>query len=636
MKKIIVSIFLVSSIGLCAQTSTESLVTFPLGSIQPTGWLKVQMQKDLNGFVGHLDELVPDLIQDPIYGVGRLHKQSKAKDLGNLKSGDTRGDEQYKWWNSETQSNWWDGYIRNAFLLQDSKGIEKVRNYVKRILATQDADGYLGIYDSELRYNFQSENGELWAKASLYRGLLAYYELTQDSIVLAAVQRAVANVMYHYPIDQSSPFRSGDSFNGGVSHGLTFTDILEKLYLHTREVKYLDYALFLYRDFSQTYQSESDAQLGSILNSNYRLKSHGVHTYEHLRTLIIARYASFNPEIEKALAIYLARIQNATTVSGAPIGDEWIAEREADATNTGYEYCSIHELLASYCLLYQKENMAKWGDTIEHLFFNAAQGARHPEYSSIAYLKTDNSYEMLGTKNGEIEPGRKQTRYKYSPVHQDVAVCCSPNAGRITPYFLQNAWMKNANEELIATLLMPCVLTTNVQGRFVQIENITQYPFDMAMEFKITQSVSGSLNLKIRKPQWAKGIETSEKYSLVDNFIIIHRDFATTDHIKIRFATEVQQKITNTGELFYHYGPLLYALPIAAKAIQDRTYKDGFSDYLYAPVDFEPYQAAPKAKAVWNKRTIQTQLVNSKTKKLESVTLIPFGNTVLRQLTFKK
>ena len=49
---------------------------------------------------------------------------------------------------------------------------------------------------------------------------------------------------------------------------------------------------------------------------------------------------------------------------------------------------------------------------------------------------------MLGTKNGEIEPNRKQTRYKYSPAHQDVAVCCNPNAGRISPYFVQNSWMK--------------------------------------------------------------------------------------------------------------------------------------------------------------------------------------------------
>jgi DUF1680 family protein len=636
MKTSISCLLLFCSFGVVAQNPSQPLQNLTLGSIQPTGWLQVQMQKDLDGFVGHLDELIPDLIQDPIYGKGRLQKHSKAKDLGNLKSGDAAGDDQYKWWNSETQSNWWDGYIRNVFLLKDPKGMEKVRNYIEQILATQDTDGYLGIYDPELRYQFQSENGELWAKATLYRGLLAYYEFTNDAKVLEAVLRAVNNVMEHYPINQSSPFSSGNSFNGGVSHGLTFTDVLEKLYQYTQESKYKEYALFLYRDFSQTYQSESDAQLTNILNPKYKLKSHGVHTYEHLRALTIARYAASSPELEKALIHYLERIEKTTTPSGAPIGDEWIAEREADATHTGYEYCSIHELLDSYCLLYQKEGNSQWGDRIEHLFYNAAQGARHPEMSCIAYLKTDNSFEMMGTKNGEIEPDRKQTRYKYSPVHQDVAVCCSPNAGRITPYFVQNAWMKEADETLVASLLMPCVLTTTVQGRALRIENNTQYPYDTSMEFLITQATPGTLNLKIRRPQWATGFETSESYTISDNFIVIHRYFATTDRIKIRFTAEVQQKPTTNGEVYYQYGPLLYALPIAAKAIADRTYKKGFTDYMYTPVDFEPYYIAPKAKAIWNALTIQTQLVYPNSKQLQTFVLIPFGKTVLRQLTFKK
>ena len=99
----------------------EKYQILPFGSIKPTGWLKRQMQKDVDGFVGNLDKLVPDLINDPIYSTGRLHKNSKDKDLGNNKEGDTEGSDQYKWWNSETQSNWWDGYIRNVILLNDFK-----------------------------------------------------------------------------------------------------------------------------------------------------------------------------------------------------------------------------------------------------------------------------------------------------------------------------------------------------------------------------------------------------------------------------------------------------------------------------------------------------------------------------------
>jgi DUF1680 family protein len=610
----------------------EKFQSLPFGSIKPTGWLKTQMQKDVEGYLGNLDQLVPDLINDPIYGSDRLHKNSQVKDLGNLKAGDAEGSEQYKWWNSETESNWWDGYIRNVFLLDDQAGIEKVHQYVKRILATQDEDGYLGIYDAALRYNFNSENGELWSKATLYRGLLAYYEATKDEKVWKSLVRAVDNVMVNYPINNSSPFSSGEKFNGGVSHGLTFTDVLDKMYQITENKKYTEYALFLYTDFCRTYQSEEDVQLKNILNPNYKLKSHGVHTYEHLRPLIVAAY--HNKDLQKALTIYLERIKNTTTPTGGPIGDEWIAERTADATHTGYEYCSIHELLDSYTVLLQKTGNASIGDDIETIFYNAAQGSRNPNHSCIAYLKTDNSYEMLGTKNGEVEPDRKQTRYKYSPAHQDVAVCCNPNAGRISPYFIQSSWMKENENTLVATLLMPNVLETEIKGSKIRIENKTNYPNENAFHFQIQLDKPTTFRLKIRKPSWTTSIITNEKYRVEDDYIIIERTFNKIENIKLEFKTEVIVLTDRKGEHFFSYGSQFYAKEISSLQIKGKEYARGFEDLNYEPLDKTRFKFIENHRATFNNNNIKADLKNIVTNKTETVTLIPFGKTILRQISF--
>lgn len=634
MKTTIISMLLLAFTGLNAQNTAEKFQALPFGSIKPSGWLKTQMQKDIDGFVGNLDQIVPELINDPIYSTGRLQKHSKAKDLGNHKEGDAEGDEQYKWWNSETQSNWWDGYLRNVFLLSDKKGMEKVKKYVETILDTQDEDGYIGIYDKELRYQFNSENGELWSKASLYRGLLAYYEYTKEEKVFKAIERAVANVMQNYPIHASSPFSSGTSFNGGVSHGLTFTDVLERMYFLTQNEKYRQYALFLYTDFSNTYQSEEDVQLKNILNPNYQLKSHAVHTFEHIRTLIIAKYAAKNAELSKALAIYLERVKNATTISGGAIGDEWIAARKADATHTGYEYCSLQELLDSYSLLLQKTGNTTIGDDIEHIFYNAAQGSRNPNHSCIAYLKTDNSFEMLGTKNGEVEPNRKQTRYKYSPAHQDVAVCCNPNAGRISPYFIQNSWMKENENTLVATLLMPNILETSINDNKIQIENITEYPFKNDFNLKISQAKSSIFTLKIRMPDWVKKVKTDEMYSIENDFVVIEREFMANDNVRIFFDTDVQINADNGGSHYYTYGALLFSLPIKAKEITGKTYMGNFIDFTYEPISPERYSFKERVKTKYEMGKINTKLINQNTGKLEDVVLIPIGKTVLRQITF--
>lgn len=616
------------------QKKQEQYTTLPFGSITPSGWIKNQMEKDMQGFVGHLDELVPDLINDPIYGKGRLQKHSKAKDLGNQKEGDAEGDDQYKWWNSETQSNWWDGYLRNAILLNDAKALQKVKKYINEILATQDADGYLGIYDPELRYKFNSENGELWAKATLYRGLLAYYDYSKDPKVWKSLVKAVDNVIQNYPINASSPFSSGEKFNGGVSHGLTFTDVLDKMYQITKEQKYLDYALFLYLDYSKTYQSEKDAQLQNILNPNYKLQSHGVHTFEHLRPLIVATYAKNNPEMEQALALFLQRIREVTTTTGGPIGDEWIAERKANATHTGYEYCSIHELLDSYSVLLQKNGEAKLADDIETIFYNAAQGSRNPNHSCIAYLKTDNSFEMMGTKNGEIEPDRKQTRYKYSAAHQDVAVCCNPNAGRITPYFLEKSWLLEDSTTLVASLLGPSTVKTTIESKPVQIEEITQYPFENRFTFRINNPKKAKFNLKVRKPNWATKIIASKPYKEIDGFLLFEENSIEKEAITLEFEAAIVVKKDANNEKYFTYGVQVFALPIQAEEIKGRLYKTGFYDIEYAPKEKLSYSFIEENNAKFKDGKIEVTLKNNSTQTTEKVTLIPFGKTILRQVSF--
>ena len=635
MKKTILSIVnLLALYLLVAQPTKPVFEPLVAGSIRPAGWLKKHMQADLNGFVGKLPKLVPTLFEEDIYGKDRLHAASKLRDLGNLKSGDAEGEDQYKWWNSETQSNWWDGYIRHVFMLQDTHGIARVRQYVKRVLATQDQDGYLGIYSPELRYQFKSENGELWAKTTLLRGLLAYYGFTRDQAVWTAIQRTVENVMDKYPINQSSPFNSGEGFNGGVSHGLTFTDVLYSMYQYTSDKRYLDYAAFLYSDYSRTKQSEADAQLANILNPSYRFKAHGVHTFEHLRPLFVASLSKLIPEASQALQVYLQRVEEVTTISGGPIGDEWIAERKADETHTGYEFCSIHELLHSYALLLPFAPGNQYAEVIEKTFYNAALGAHHPTQSSIAYLKTDNSFLMDGTRNGEAEPDRKQTRYKYSPVHQDVAVCCAPNAGRITPYFVEQAWWKTDEQSFVNLVLMPSVLNTLVQGTNVRITTETEFPFGLTYTWLIEMQKPLQLTLKIRKPTWATGIHCSQPYQEENGFYTVTANQQKIQRIRWTWKTDPRQLTAKNGEMCFAYGPLLYAYPIPYREVVGKVYEPGFLDWNLYPRSTARFSLLPTSLPRWTGSGLKIQAKNGKTKQTETISLVPMARTALRQLSF--
>jgi DUF1680 family protein len=613
----------------------EALQPLPFGAVRPGGWLREQIQANLNGFTGHLDSLAPGLVvKDDIYGGDRLTKDVRRKDVGALSGGGEAVEVQYLWWNSETQSNWRDGFIRSAVLTGDKAALARADAYVARVLTTQDRDGYLGIYDKDLRYRFEGENGELWAKTTLLRGLLAWYAYTGNPVVLASVERAVMDVQAHYPMGASRPFYSKSPDVGGLSHGLMFTDILEELYRLTGKETYLDYALFLYKDFSAETLHE-DAQYAKLTDSAYRLQGHGVHTYEHLRAVAAAAYASGNPCLERALDGYLAKVSAELTPSGAPAGDEWIGARSGDATTTGYEYCSLEELSDSFTDLLGKTGTASFGDQVERLFFNAAQGARDPHTSGIAYLKTDNSYAMTGGRNGDSSDAR-QTRYTYSPVHQDVAVCCVPNAGRIAPNYVSHMWMMGTAGP-VATLLGPCTVKTSWKGTPVSIEEVTAYPNEGTFLFRVRAAHPVTFTLAIRKPTWVSSFVLGRgSYTEKDGYIYVSRTWGPHTDLRLElFSKGIQAQRDRNGDTYFTQGPLVLARPIASTAVITKQYPvPGYYDYQYRPREGTTlYRYKGEKLNVVHGRYAVT-LFNPETAKDETVWLEPMGGTVLRQVTF--
>lgn len=604
----------------------------PISDIKPAGWLKDQMIMDLAGFVGNLDSLVPDLVtRDDIYGKDRLTRKVKSKDVGAI-SDSGAWQVQFLWWNSETQSNWWDGYIRNAILTDSHDHLRKAEAYIKRILTTQDVDGYLGIYDRDLRYKFDNENGELWAKATLLRGLLAWYEYSHEEPVLGAVRRAADNIMENYPAYASHPFLSVIPDVGGVTHGLAITDVFEQLNRLTGSQEYLDYCAFLYEDFSQQTLNE-DAQYDKLLDTSLALKGHGVHTYEHLRSVAAAYYATGNPSLKAVLKNFLNKIEGSTTPSGGPIGDEWIAGHQADATMTGYEYCSIHELMHGYADLLAKSGDAAYGDKAEHIFFNAALGARNPRHSGISYLKTDNSFYMTGKRNEDSLP-RTQTRYKYSPVHQDAAVCCVPNAGRITPYFVQGMWMRQ-DDGLTASLLGPSEVTTEWKGERIGIQEVTEYPFSNKLKFVVNGKNVNGFRLRIRKPAWVQNVRSSRAYRWSGGYLIFDLEQPETE-ISIEFEAPVKVEKTVNGEHYFRQGALVYARPLEDREQVTKTHRvPGFFDYQYTPVEDSRFDFADgQVPVAMDGNRIGVVLRNRRTGDRQEQLLIPMGKTILRQVTF--
>ena len=635
----------------------DAFTNLPAADLRPGGWIRAMLQQDLSeGFVGQLDQLVPRQFSDDLFGSKRRMTPADRPPVGTQVLTGAEWELSMQWWNGETQGNWWEGYIRTAFLAGDQTAISKAEKFVRHILATQDSNGYIGIYGPAVRYQHEGDNGELWCQTTLFRSLLAYYEYSGDPTVLRAVVRAMDVTMSCYNEGSANPFHVKKDF-GGVSHGLMLTDVCDTLARLTGDAKYSRYSVYLYREFSRHFLNPqfADVRYAALVAPNYKFIGHGAHTYEHLRSLLVATRTTGYAELASAYTSALHKLAHCLLPGGAGFGDEWVAGREADADHTAAEFCGMLELRNFYTSALQKTGEPSWADKAETLTFNSMLGARDEHGHGITYCKTDNSY-VLNRKSPRSGFTEDDVRYKYSPTHDDAAVCCNPNYGKSLPYYVSSMWMQ-ASDGLAAVLYGPMTLSTHWQGRSVEIQESTSYPFSDSVDFTLRLDQPVEFTLRLRQPGWVKAAHVEAVGAIVtasDGYILVRKIWKSGDRVRLVLENEIQAFSAGADQVALRRGAFVFALGIPSRTEDTRKYPvGGFTDYMVLPTS-ETYQgvaldAAQKGNGYGFKFVNTTDgqnpwyggqtfltgmMLDSKTSKPTEVQLVPMGSTVLRKVTF--
>jgi DUF1680 family protein len=552
----------------------------PLGAIKPKGWLLQQLRDDLAGGYGpHLDQLTP----------------RAASDLFKHRIGASQS--QFAWWDSETRGNWLWGYTMMAGLAQDPDHLARARSLLDDLLATQDPDGYLGIYSPDWRYQHPpGENGELWGQSRALLPLLAAYELSGEPGLLAAVESAVKLTMAHYGPGRARYFTPGHDPEVeiiGLTHGLCYVDVLAQLHRLTGEAAYKDFGLWLFADFCAMLPpyANDDLAPANLRQAAKPWSGHAVHTAEHLRALFWAAAQAENGDWAPEMAAARRKLSLYLLPSGALIGDESL--HGLPGPDSGYEYCTLTELLFSLAKGLEAGGDAWYGDRLEVLAFNAAQGSRLADGRGVAYLNSDtclsadaarpDSYSFLHGGAG---------RFKYSPTHEDIACCCNPNALRLLPHYISHLWMAGPDENsLVAALYGACQVQTRLQGVNLSIEESTDYPFSNEVVITLWPESPLSFDLYLRRPAWAQGLKIDSQGARIDSqgdYMRLSKKWAAGDRLIIGFEHQARLEHYPTGEAAVFYGPLQFALPIPHHHQALKTYPlDGFYDYALQPQEIE-------------------------------------------------
>ena len=512
--------------------SFERLHRFPLGALQAEGFLKEQLQRGKEGMAGHLYELEPGMIADPYLRRTRVPAWSEAHQVG---------------WGAEISGNYWAGYIQHAFVLQDAQMIARATAWVDGVLKNAKPDGYLGAYFQE--GDVMNEDYNAQGSACAMRGLLAFYEATGREDVLKAVHGCMLWFCREWAGDNKTCYA-----------GQLIIEPMILCYRYTGDERLVAFAV----DYER-YLCEHD-----IFRQSYRVLMSDEYYYNsnhtagmglNLRLPALIYSANGEKDYLTASERCIEKIRaKSAHVGGAPVSvNEYLAPVSSTAE---IEYCSFAYYNLSYSYMSAITGEAKYGDYMEELFYNAAQGARKKDERAIAYLSAPNQLLATDTSANSTD-GNMQV---YAPCYP--VACCPVNAVALVPEFVRGMLLRDDAGNLYATAYGPCSLH---YGDLTVTER-TRYPFRNRVALEVRGRGEFSVFLKV--PQWATGYRITVDgmdFPAKENglgYAEVRLDFTAARLLEITFEAKVEvlhvddRDASNKQPLALRYGALVFSFHV--------------------------------------------------------------------------
>lgn len=517
---------------------------FTANEIKPSGWLRRQIEIQAKGLSGNLYKIWPDVRDSAWIGGGR------------------------DGW--ERVPYWLDGFIPMAYLLEDSELISVAQRYINGILSLRKDDGWLCPCADSERGGY-----DMWAYLLICKVLALYADCSGDTRIIPVMEKALDVLNRH--IDKYNLFGWGKSrwFEGLIP--------IYWLYEKNGDESLLDLAIKL--------QKQGENWVDIINSDQIR---HGIRKWTHQTHIVnlnmmlksgalISRITGEDPDsfAKKAVGT-LDRYHS--MAAGCFTGDECLA---GDSPIQGTELCGIVEGMYSYEKLLEISGNLYWAERLESLAFNALPAAFSPDMWTHQYDQMTNQVECAPLPPDNIvfmTNGNMSHTFGIEPNYG----CCTANFSQGWPKFASSTFMRDT-EGIVSAVLAPSVLKTEIDGKPIEIELITDYPFRNKLTYKVTSAAPVEFSLKIRIPACSSRFTIDGVCKINDNRLItVRRVWNGENIINIDLEFNTEFVVRPNDMVYVKRGSIIYSVAIDEEWEKHESVRDG-EPIIYPYCDFYVY-----------------------------------------------
>jgi len=355
----------------------------------------------------------------------------------------------------------------------------------KALIATQEADGYLGTYLPADRLALVKHAGwDVWSHKYCMIGLLTYHRYTGDAASLAASRKAADLLIATYPAKRSIQ-------KAGYHAGMAATSVLEPVVLlhrMTGDRRYLDFAQYIVG----TWQEEGGPDILRTLLTSGRVEKIGnAKAYEMLSNIVglceLARVTGDASLVKASVAAWEDIVGTQLFLTGATSDGEFFqpdAHMAEEHMSRVGETCVTTTWIQFNQALFQLTGEARFGNELERTYYNALAAAQHPDGQDWCYFTALN--------------GRK----KYD---KDITCCHSsgPRGMALSPLSAYLTSREGPSDMLLVSTLEPSSARLTLGGSAVLVEQLTEFPRAGNSRLRLTLAKPARFGIKVRVPEWA-------------------------------------------------------------------------------------------------------------------------------------